>query len=432
MNTPEYAKTVLENGVRVITESVPGMRSLALGIGIAVGSAWESDAEAGLSHLVEHLVFAGTSNRTAEQIAQALDLTGGEIGAFTGRDYTCYYSAVLDEHAPYALDLFGDLLLNPTFPEPAVAREVSTIGCELASRGDLPADLATDALKELVWAGHPLGRPIAGTAERLQKRDREDAIYFFHRHYTPDRFVVTAAGGVDHADFVAQARDAFWRLLGETTVAPPTPAAYCPAVRLIHQPVAQAYFALGLPAPAYADRQRYELFLLNDLLAGSASARLPHRLREELGWVYQIGSEYQAYRAGGLLVVSGSTTPEHLMPVLVEIGRQMEALASGQTPASEDEVWRTQTRLRRQHLLGGADMSTRMSRLLTQEMYFGRQLPEAEIVQALAALSVEQVQTVAQTRLAEMLAQPALVVVAPEAPSFYNIDSLRSVWGVVN
>jgi predicted Zn-dependent peptidase len=210
-----YQQTTLENGIRVVTESMPEARSLSIGILIDAGPRDESPGQGGLAHLTEHALFQGTSSRDARQIARLMDLAGGQVGAFTTRDYTCFHATVLDDYRTYALDLFGDVLLNSTFPAEALERETQSILSEISAAWDAPFERAGQLLKALAWPNHPLGRPVAGWADTVAALTREDVIYFVHQNYLPNRLIIAAAGHVEHLDFVAQVRVAFWRLLGD-------------------------------------------------------------------------------------------------------------------------------------------------------------------------------------------------------------------------
>lgn len=185
-----YQRTTLDNHIRVVTDRMPDRQSIALAVLVGASPRDEATNLSGLAHLTEHMFFQGTSTRNARQIAELMDLAGGQFGGFTGRDYTCYSATILDEHSTYALDLFGDLTLNSTFPPEALAREKEAIVCEIESGRDAPRDRVHGRMMEAVWPDHPLGRPIAGMPRSVRRLTREDVIYFFHQQYTPDRIIV--------------------------------------------------------------------------------------------------------------------------------------------------------------------------------------------------------------------------------------------------
>lgn len=415
-----YSATTLENGIRVVTESMPETRSTSVGILVDAGPRNESEGSWGLAHLAEHMMFQGTGSRDARAIARVMDESGGQMGGFTTRDYTCYSATVLDDHSTYALDLMGDILLNSEFPEEAMEREKQAILREIDGESDIPSCRAHTALKAHVWGQHPLGRPVAGSPESVGRLTREGLIYFVHRHYLPNRMIVAAAGNVNHGDFVSQVRDAFWRMMGEgaRTVSPAP--VFTPGVHVESVPVSQAYFALGIPCQPYADEGRYLVHTLNTILGGGGSSRLYARLREERGLVYQIGSEYHAYADGGIVVIEGSTAPEYLVQVLCLVLVELWKLASLDEPVTEEELWKARMQLRAQHLIASENSSTRMSRLVTQAFYFGRFIPGEAILGGIDAVSCRELGAYAEGRLASALRHVAVSVVGPEGAETFT------------
>ena len=422
-----YQKSTLENGIRVVTQSIPGQRSISMGILIDAGPRDEGPAQSGLAHLVEHMMFSGTSSRNASQIARFMDEAGGHMGAFTARDYTCYSATVLDEYFTYALDLLGDILLNSIFPPANLEREKSAILREMESAGDMPSQQAHDLLKAFAWPDHYLGRPVAGRVETINCLTREDVIYFVHEHYLPDRLIVAAAGNIDHGDFVAQVRDAFWRLIGKSLPATTALPAHRAGVTLVHMPVSLAYFSLGIRACPYAHPDRYKLHILNNILGGGISSRLHRRLREKRGLVYHIGSEYHAYRNDGMLVIEGSTVPENILPVISLVVEEIRKLISSDEPVAEEELWKAKMHIRGQHLIAGENTNTRMSRLAVQELYFGRQLPDDEILAEVDAIHVAKLQSLAEAVLGDALGRATVAVVGPEAPDHCRKSTIEGL-----
>ncbi len=422
-----YRKSILENGIRVVTENMPGQRSISMGILIEAGPRNETAGKNGLAHLAEHAMFCGTSSRNATQIARLMDEAGGHMGAFTARDYTCYYATVLDDYLPYALDLLGDILLNSIFPPASLAREKTAILREIETANDMPAARSHDLLKALAWPNHPLGRPIAGQPETVRSLGREDVIYFVHEHYLPDHLVIAAAGNVDHENFVAQVRDAFWRMMGQSLPQRIKLPDYNSGMAIKHMPVSQYYFSMGVRAPRYSDANRYGVHILNNILGGGISSRLYRRLREKHGIVYYIGSEYHAYCEDGMLVVEGSTSPEDILQVMNMVVEELSKLISGMEPIDEEELWKAKMQIRGQHLIAGESTNTRMNRLAAQELYFNRQIPDEEILAAIETAGIQYLQTLAENALGEALGQPAVAVVGPQAPDRFEsltIDDL--------
>jgi predicted Zn-dependent peptidase len=382
----QVRKTVLENGVRVVTETIPHADAISMSVLFEAGPRDEGAERCGLAHLSEHLMFQGTGGRSALEIARFMDSAGGYMGGFTSRDYTAYTATVLPEFATYALDLFGDVALNSVFPEECVEREKEAIVCEIEASLDAPNQRVEELMRSCAWRGHSLGRPIAGDPTRVRSFTREDIIYFVSEHYMPNRAFVVAAGDVDHDDFVAQVRDSFWRLLGEKEPAREAEPVFQPGLVIAHAPVSQAYFSLGLRAPAYADADRYGMHVLSKVLGDGISSRLFRRVREERGLVYDIASEYYAYADAGMLVVEGSTIPEKLSEVVEVTIDELRKLLRWHEPVDDEELLRAKTQTRGQHLISGQDVNTRMQRLATQEIYFGRPVPSEEVLHAIASV----------------------------------------------
>jgi predicted Zn-dependent peptidase len=422
-----YFKTTLENGIRVVTETMSGHRSISMGILIDAGPFDEAPEQSGLAHLVEHAVFCGTSSRNATQIARLMDEAGGHLGAFTARDFTCYSATVLDDYFTYALDLLGDILLNSIFPPESLEREKTAILRELESAGDMPSERVHDLLKGFAWSDHPLGRSVAGRPDTIKLMTREDVIYYAHEHYSPDRIIVAAAGNVDHEDFVAQVRDAFWRMMGKSLPVAKASPVFHPGVVMENMPVSQVYFSLGIRACPYADPGRYGMHVLNNILGGGISSRLFRRVRESRGLVYHISSEYHGYRDDGMLVVEGCSAPDNILQVLELVLDELWKLISAEEPIDEDELWKAKMQIRGQHLISGENTNTRMNRLASQELYFGRHIPDEDILAQIDEIQTRNLQFLADEILHDGFSQIAVAVVGPEDPDRYQFSSIKNL-----
>lgn len=409
----QFESTTLENGVRVVTERLPASRAISAGLLVDCGARHEAAGENGLAHLCEHLLFQGTSNRDAHQIARQIDLVGGRVGAFTTRDYTCFVASVMQDYAYHALDLMGDLLMNCTFPERALASEKAAIVQEIERQADQPESHLEQTLKSGIWQGHPLGRPVSGTVERVGQFTREDLIYFHHQHYVPGRLIVAAAGNVEHEHFVAQVHDCFWRLRGGDGA----PSMAAPAWHALEQwevaQLRQVYFSLAIPAPAYASPDRYRLHLLTGILGQGLSSRLFSDLRERRGLVYEIQAEYQAYGLTGIFLIQGSTAPEHLSEVVRRITESLDTLCSGSAAVSEEEVWLAGTRLRNSLMLTAADEHAAMTRLALQQLYFDAPISAEEILQGLDGVEAGALAELVESWMKPALANLAFGVLGP-------------------
>lgn len=410
--TSVYRKTVLENGVRVVTEAIPGVRSVSIGVMVDCGAKDEQPGQAGLAHLGEHLLFQGTCARDARLIARQIE-SFGHAGGFTAWDYTCYFATTLDDYQFHALDLLGDVLLNSTFPEECVARERKAVLSEIDRCWDSPARHVYDLARAHALRGQAMGRPIVGTAEAVAHHTREDVIYFLERHYTPDRIILAAAGHLEHEHFTAQTRDAFWRLLGQSEPAPVVAPVLEGGVTVERTDSAQAYFCLLVPAPEYAAPERYAVHLVDWILGGGISSRLYERLRVETGLVYEVQSEYHAYRDGGMISVEGSTSPDFLDEVIAVLLGTVAALFSGDEPVTTEELWRAKTHLRIQHSISSEDTHTRMCRLATQELYFGGRLDSQTILDNIENVDSGRLSAAIRDRLLPGLRAARLVVAGP-------------------
>lgn len=384
--------TTLDNGIRVVTEKMAGSRALGIGVLVDSSQQHEKTNKAGLAHLTEHALFHGTSERSSLDISKIIDTMGGRVSAFTGRDYTCFSGMVMDDHRTYLLDLFSDILLNSIFPQDRLEHEKQVVLHEQEMARDIPHEEVGRLLKEHVWPGHPLGRPIEGYAETVSGLNRDDIIYYLHNTYLPDKITIAMAGNLDHEDIVAQVQDCFWRLTGsaeQLKSSEPLFKACSVTETTAHN---QSYFSVALPAPKYTHTARYEMHQLSTILGGGLSSRLFRSLREERGLVYDIQSEYHAYRDAGLLVVSGSTTPGQQQVALDLVCEEVQGLFSGEKQLTQEEVWQAGLYNIGQHHIDSEDPYNRMSRLLTQLFYFKKVLPAEEIILKLEQVTVESLQ----------------------------------------
>jgi predicted Zn-dependent peptidase len=277
----------------------------------------------------------------------------------------------------------------------------------------------------LAWSDHPLGRSIAGRPETIKSMTREDVIYYVQEHYSPERIIVAAAGNVDHDDFVAQVRDAFWRMMGKSSPVVKASPVFRPGVVLENMPVSQVYFSLGIRACSYADPGRYGMHVLNNILGGGISSRLFRRVREKRGLVYHISSEYHAYRDDGMMVVEGCAAPENIMQVLELVFDELWNLVSAKEPVDEEELWKAKMHIRGQHLISGENTNTRMNRLASQEFYFGRYIPDEEILSQIDEIQTRNIQFLAEDNFHGACSRVAIAVVGPEDSNKNQFSSIK-------
>jgi predicted Zn-dependent peptidase len=422
-----YRKSTLENGIRVVTKTMPGVRSISMGVLVDTGIMDEPLQKKGLAHLAEHLMFGGTSNRDSLEIARFMDEAGGQVGGFISRDYTCYTATVLDDYRTFALELLGDVLLNSIFSESHIEKEKNTITREIESGLDQPDQRCDSLLKSHIWQNHYLGRSINGCPQDVRELTREDVIYFVHYNYMPNRIIIAAAGNIDHQDFTAQARDSFWRMIGQSPPRKHIAPSFNSGVVMEHIPVSQVYFSIGIKAFPYAHAQRYEVHILNKILGGGISSRLFRRIREERGLVYDIRSEYQAYHDDGMIVVEGSTSPDLFMQVLTLTLLEIWKTFTGEDPIDEEEHWKAKMQIRGQHLISAESSNTQMSRLATQELYFGHHIPSEKILKAIDEIELKTLSNLCHQVLVDSLKNAALAVVGPSMPDHYSISKVEEL-----
>ncbi|MFQ5897712.1 MAG: M16 family metallopeptidase [Candidatus Methylomirabilia bacterium] len=395
----EYRKSVLANGIRVVTERMSHVRSVAVGIWVDTGSRNEPDARGGISHFVEHLVFKGTASRTAAEIARTLDSVGGQMDAFTTKEYTCFYVSVVDEHLPLAVDLLTDILLHPLFAIDDIEREKSVILQEIKMVEDTPDDLVHDLFAARIWADHPLGRPILGSREVVQGFGRETILTHFQEEYVPARITIAVAGNVEHERVVELFAAHFEGFARPAVVRDGQPPVLRRGVDLVQKPLEQVQLVMGFPGLSHASPERYALFLLNDIMGGSMSSRLFQEVRERQGLVYSIHSGIQAYRDTGILYIYAGTDGQSFSRVLTSIFRELRALRKGGVTA--EELRRAKDHLKGNLMLSLESTSSRMNRLARQEIYFGSFFSVDQVLAAIDEVREEEEQALVHRLLDE-------------------------------
>ena len=360
------ALSVLPGGLRVVTETVPGARSASVGVWVGVGSADETPRLAGASHYLEHLLFKGTRTRTGAEIATSMDAIGGELNAFTSHEYTCYYAHVLAENADLALSLVCDVVLDATLASGDVDTERLVILEEIAMREDDPEDTLADVFAAGVFGRHPVGSPVIGTTESIGAMTRTQIAGYYRRRYTPDRMVVSVAGGIDHASVVRWVRHAFGDRLkpGTAPALPRVGPAHRPTaadVVAVHRDIEQAHLCVGVPALPRGDRRRHALAVLSTAVGGGMSSRLFQLIREEHGLAYSCYAATSAYAGTGSFSVYAGCHPENLGTVATLISAELAAVA--ETGLSDTELVRAKGQITGSLILGLEDTESRMSRI---------------------------------------------------------------------
>jgi predicted Zn-dependent peptidase len=388
-------RTVLPNGLIVLTERMEHLRSVAMGVWIRSGSRCEAAEINGISHFVEHMVFKGTRSRSAQRIAREMDSIGGNLDAFTSKETICFNVRSLSDHVPIALDVLTDLVLNPVFAETDIERERGVILEEIKIDEDNPDVLVHELFTQSFWKGHPLGKPILGTTETVKRLGKEQLFTYHNDRFHGGNMVFSAAGNLDHDQFIASVVEKFAPMtsgaaLGELSA--PEPSA-----RILlrnKKSLEQVQICLGVPAPPITDDNRYATLILNTVLGGGMSSRLFQTIREERGLAYSVYSDLSPYRDTGNLCVYAGTSANKALQVIDLVLAEFRSLK--EIPISSEELTRAKDQLKGNILLGLESSNSRMANLARQEMYFRQFFSAEEIIARIDEVTVEQVQAMAQ------------------------------------
>jgi predicted Zn-dependent peptidase len=427
--------TRLDNGIQVVTESVPHTNSVGISILIDAGPQNEAADQSGLAHLCEHAMFLGTNLRDRDQLSSFIDTSGGNMGGFTAPDYTCFYGHVMQDHTSYAVDLLGDIIIGSGYPEKLLTREKDVICQEIRQYADFPSDVALQATKKLLWPNDTLSRSVTGCTDAVEKLTRANVIDFISKNYTPDGIIVAAAGAVEHDSIVEQAEDAFWTLRGsspEIVQAPPAPKG---GVSITRMETNQCTVSIAIPVPGITDDRRYAIHLISSLLGGGMSSRLYRNLREENGLVYSIQSNILSYRRGGALVIEAVTSPEKLAESVQLILFELTSLAIWQQPINEEELWKSRMQMKGQSQLAVDVIPNRVARLATQCFYFGRRISDDTMMSEIDNLKIQRLNEVALSVLLEGLSKLTIAVAGPidGAGSVYeDLNELRECYSSIS
>ncbi len=383
------SRSLLSNGVRVLSEAMPQMVSSTIGIWVQNGSRYETPEENGVSHFIEHLLFKGTIKRTAAQIAEEMDAVGGVLNAFTGKEYTCYYAKVLGDDLKMATDLLADIFLESVFDPAEIDRERQVVLQEISQAEDTPDDFIHDLFALKFWHGHPLALPIFGSVETVNRIDRELLTTFMAERYRSGRVFIAAAGKLDHQQLVDHCERLFARIPGNgrgETIAPPPEH----QTVLVHQKeLEQAHICLGGPGLSQLDDLRYASYVLNTALGGGMSSRLFQEVREKRGRVYSIYSFISSYADCGYFAVYAGTNPEWVDEVIEVTLEELRKVARGEL--SSVELGRAKSQMKGNMLLGMESTDSRMNRLARNEIYYSRDISLTELARRIDAVTADQV-----------------------------------------
>ena len=388
-------RTVLPNGLTVLTERMEHMRSVAMGVWIKSGSRCEPAEANGISHFVEHMLFKGTRSRSAQAIAREMDSIGGNLDAFTGKETICFNVKSLADHVPIALDVLADLVLNPIFASTDIERERGVILEEIKIDEDNPDVLVHELFTQSFWKDHPLGKPILGTSKTVGRVDQQSLSGYHGDRFHGGNMIFSAAGNLDHDQFTEAVAQKFSTLAGgETLNELPAPASSARILLRNKKSLEQVQICLGVPAPPITDENRYATLILNTVLGGGMSSRLFQTIREERGMAYSIYSDLSPYRDTGTLCVYAGTSAGKALEVVELILEEFRRLK--QEPLSEEELTRAINQVKGNILLGMESSNARMANLARLEMYFHEFITVDEIIARIGEVQAAQVQTMAQ------------------------------------
>jgi len=380
-------KSILDNGIRVITERIPYASSVSIGIWVANGSRHEDRSVNGVAHFIEHLLFKGTARRSSLDIAREIDSVGGVLNAFTSREYVCYYAKVLDKFLPRAIDLLTDIFLNSTFDSDEIEKERRVVLQEISMMEDTPDDLIHDLFHQQFWKGHPLGMSILGDEESVSGLTRDAILEYKERMYRGEDIIVCAAGNLEHSELVAMVQDVLSAVPaghGRTGSALPV---YERRVDLVEKDLEQVHVCVGLKGVTQCDPGRFDAFIMNAILGGSMSSRLFQEVREKSGLAYSVYSYIASHADAGSLVVYAGLSPEKIDELMEITLRELRRFKT--EPVSEAQLNAAREQLKGNLLLSLESSDNRMSRLAKNEIYFGSPQPLSQIMEGFDRVSAE-------------------------------------------
>ncbi|MEX0685976.1 MAG: pitrilysin family protein [Balneolales bacterium] len=395
-------KTTLPNGLRIVTEEIDSVRSISVGIWVKTGSRDESEEQAGITHFLEHMLFKGTEKRTAYDIALSMESVGGYLNAFTSPEFTCYYARCLDTKLEAALDVLSDMVLNSSFPEEEIDKEIKVVVEEMKMYKDSPDDYVFEVFNTQIFEKHPLGRPIIGFENTVSKFKRSDLQDYIRNRYTPENIIISVAGNTDHQK-VTQLVQGYFNdnenkasviLNGATELTP-----YETSSKKLSKQIEQTHFIMGKRALSSDDPERYKLLITNTILGGGMSSRLHQNVREKFGYCYTIHSFNQSYKDSGMFGIYTGTDKQYVTHVKELIQEELRKLREEVIP--EKELVEAKAHLKGKMLLSQESMSNRMMRLAKSEIYYNRYVSLDELVGEIDIITVDDILNFSQEFLIE-------------------------------
>lgn len=404
-----YQRATLPNGIKIICESIPNVHSVSIGVWVGTGSCYEDLKFNGVSHFIEHMLFKGTSRRSTKQIAEEIDAVGGQLNAFTTKEYTCYYAKVLAERLHLGIDLLADMFTNSLFVPEEIEKEKLVVLEEIKSYEDSPDELVHDLLASAVLKEHPLGWPILGTPESVTRINREVIMEYLLQHYTADNIVFAAAGNLQIDQIIAEVEKSFSKLSGECKHNLPSLPAFSPEVILKSKDTEQVHLCVGTRGVNRKHSDKYAVFVLDSILGGSVSSRLFQELREERGLVYITGSNHSAFKDTGIFSVYAGTSLKNYDEVVGLIKQEINRFYN--ESVSDKELNRAKEQLKGNLLLSLESTCNRMSRIAKIELYQDQLLTPEESVAKVEAVTKEDVLRVAGEMFGSK--EPVVMAIGP-------------------
>lgn len=401
-------KYTCQNGVRVVLEKIPSVRSVAIGIWVGTGSRDELPGNNGISHFLEHMFFKGTATRNAKELAEAFDSIGGQVNAFTSKEYTCYYAKVLDNHSGYALETLADMFFNSTFAEDELNKEKNVVSEEIKMYEDTPDDIVHDLLSKAAYDNHPLGYPILGTEETLSTFTGDILREYVEENYTPENIVISIAGNVDESfiNEVERLFGSFERKGRQQTVTKPVFKSHHVTRQ---KETEQAHLCIGFEGLPIGDTDIYSLIVMNNIFGGSMSSRLFQEVREERGLAYSVFSYHSSYKDSGIVTIYGGTGASQIDELFETINNTLNDLK--RNGISEKELRNSKEQLKGNLMLGLESTNSRMSRNGKNELLLRRHRTLDEIVDEIDRVTIQSVDGMANRIFTD---QYTLALISPE------------------
>lgn len=389
-------RITLDNGLRIVCEKIPYVRSVSLGIWVGTGSRNENNDNNGISHFIEHMLFKGTKNRSAKEIAESIDNIGGQLNAFTGKECTCYYTKTLDSHIDIAVDVLSDMLFNSNLSQKDIDLERKVILEEIGMYEDSPEELVHDIFSETVWNGNSLGYPILGTRECLDKVDKALINDYMNNYYTSNNSVISVAGNFDDEKLeeILKTHFSTWKASSAPVVSFDE-AEFKNDIKLKEKDTEQVHICMGYKGIEHGNDRLYTLLAVNNIFGGGMSSRLFQRIREEKGLVYSIYSYPSSYKNAGLFTIYAGMNPEHMETVIELVKEEVELLVS--KGITKDILEKSKEQLKGSYILGLESTSSRMNSIGKAELMLGRIFTPEEVLKRIDAISMDVVEEVLST-----------------------------------